>query len=167
MVSWAAPARVSAALLHPASQRADFLGLGGAVCWSPAPRLGPRPDRSVDQTDHCLAFNIHRNHRMDEEARRRPVRRRSEPTALLVPVGEVDLRRILHHQDAPSHTALRRPSRQCLDDPLDRDIGRGQEAVDRHLARPRLPQPAQHRRPRRRDPPKQPFCPLVDPDIAK
>ena len=41
------------------------------------------------------------------------------------------------------------------------------EAVDRHLARPRLPQPAQHRRPRRRDPPKQPFCPLVDPDIAK
>jgi hypothetical protein len=131
----------TAATRQPARR---FLLLGGPTALISRRLLVPRPDRRIDQADHRLAFNLHGNHRVDEEARRRPVRRRAEPAPLPVPIGEGHLRRVLHQQDRPAHAGCCRSSRQCLHDPLDRHIGRGQKAMHRYLAGPRLSQLAHH-----------------------
>ncbi len=104
---------------------------------------------------------------MDEEAGCFSVPARTEAAPLLVTAGEIDLARVLDRQNTPSHALSRSPSRQRLDDPIDRDVVRGQKSVNGLLAGSRLPQLPQDQRACCRHPFDQPVSPLRNSNIAK
>jgi len=144
-----------------------FLLLEGTITAGLALARAPRPDRRVNQPDHRLSLDIDGDHRMDEEARGFAVTRRPKATALLVATGKIDLAGVLDRQDAVP-TALRHSaSRAGGHNVLGRHIGRGQEAVHRHLTASRLANPPQHNSAERYHPINQPVCPFRYPDVPE
>ncbi len=145
----------------------QFLLLKGTISALRFVRSRSGPDRRVDEPDHRLRFDVHRNHRVNEEARRLAVPGRPKAAPLLRPAGEVDLGRVLHRQHPAPDALLGRASSRRFHDLGHRNVGRRQKAVHRHLACSRLANPSQHQRSLRRDPIDRPVRTFCDPNISK
>jgi hypothetical protein len=167
MVTAAASTSTLAAAWQPDNQRADSLTSMARPRRDATRVRRPRPDLRINQPNHRLALDIDGDDRMDEEAGCLTVASRPKAAPLPVATGKIDLGSVLHRQNPAARTLRRRPPRQGLDDPLDRDVGRRQKPMHRLLSSPGLPKLAQHQRPRRRHPLDQPIGTLCNPYVAK
>ena len=129
-------------------------------------RRAPRPDLRAGEPDHRLAVEVDGEHRVQEEAGIAAVAGRPEAAPPSRPAGIVDLGGVLDRHDAPPAALLGGACGERADDRLDRDVGRGQKAMHRHLAGPVAAELADHQRAGRHHPLEQPLAARRHPNIA-
>ena len=157
---------------HRRRRRAAVLPARGLLVGEAAPapiggrRRAPRPDLRPGEPDHRLAVEVDGQHRVQEEAGIAAVAGRPEAAPPSRPAGIVDLGGVLDRHDAPPAALLGGARDERADDRFHRDVGRGQEAVHRHLAGPVAAQLADHQRAGRHHPLEQPLAARRHPNVA-
>jgi hypothetical protein len=115
-----------------------------------------RPDRGLQQADNRLVGGVDRYRRMQKKSRRLAIPRRTQPATRPRPAAEIDLGRVLRHDDPLSATAFPSAPIQGRNDLPGAHLPRIKKPMRRNFAGPIAPNLAQAQRSSRNNPLKQP-----------
>ncbi|MFP6772576.1 MAG: hypothetical protein VCE74_09600 [Alphaproteobacteria bacterium] len=128
-------------------------------------QIRPRPYLGIDKADDPIIVPIHRDHRVDEKTKSLAVAGRIKSPTAFIATGKIDLRRVLHRNNAAAFTRKRDARRKAFDNPANADTVIVQKTVRRKFAGPAFAKTAQNDTARRHNTIQKPIKSTVNASI--